>query len=196
MHSAADQLLMPPRPTALAQQILREVIGAGDLVIDATAGNGHDTVFLAECVGEAGRVMAFDVQAAAITAARARVTACGLQARVTFFQQSHAGMDACAAAGSVAVVMFNLGYLPGAEHLVRTTTETTLNGLNCAMRLLQNGGVLAVTCYPGHPGGDTETAAVTQWLVTLAAAGWRVAQYGAIGTLRAAPVLLLGVKPR
>ena len=65
MSAADSDPLFPPRPTALAQEILRPLIRPGDLVIDATAGNGHDTLFLAECVGPAGKVLAFDVQAAA-----------------------------------------------------------------------------------------------------------------------------------
>src|SRR6478609_8419182 len=89
--------LFPPRPTALAQEILRSVIRPGDLVIDATAGNGHDTLFLAECVGLEGRVLAFDVQAKALESARGRVA--GYAARVEFFLESHVGMAARSASG-------------------------------------------------------------------------------------------------
>jgi SAM-dependent methyltransferase len=187
--------LLPPRPTALAQGFLREAIHEGDLVIDATAGNGRDTAFLAECVGAGGRVLAFDVQAAAIASARARVAAAGWAARVEYFQQSHAGMDACAAAGSVAVVMFNLGYLPGDDHQVKTEASATLAGLACAVVLLKPRGLLSVICYPGHPGGEVEAAAVEQVFVALAAQGWRVVRYGAMGTRRPAPFLLLGARP-
>lgn len=192
--AAADPLL-PPRPTALAQLMLRDVIRTGDLAIDATAGNGHDTVFLADCVGAGGRVMAFDVQAAALVATRARVTAAGLLDRVGFFHESHAVMDARAAAGSVAVVMFNLGYLPGQDHRVITGPSSTLAGLNCAAGLLKPGGVLSVVCYPGHAGGEVEAAAVESWFAARVGSGWRVARYGAIATRRPAPFLLLGSKP-
>ena len=187
---------LPLRPTALAQGMLREVIGAGDLVIDATAGNGHDTVFLAECVGPGGRVLAFDVQAAAIAAAQERVRAAGLALRVEFFQESHAMMDTRAAPGTVAAVMFNLGYLPGEDHRVMTQPATTLQGLECASGLLREGGGLAVVCYPGHPGGALEAAAVERWFEALAERGWRVARYGALGTRRPAPFLLFASQAR
>jgi len=186
--------LQPPRPTALAQLILREVLREGDLTIDATAGNGHDTMFLAGRVGAGGRVLAFDVQAAALEAARARVTAAGLAERVVFLQESHAGMAARAARGSVAAVMFNLGYLPGQDHALITEAASTLAGLNGAAELLKPGGVLAVVCYPGHPGGEVETAAVVQWFESLASRRWQVARYGTLATLRPAPFLLLGSK--
>jgi len=172
------------------------VIGAGDLVIDATAGNGHDTVFLAECVGPGGRVLAFDVQAAAIAAAQERVRAAGLVLRVEFFQESHAMMDTRAAPGTVAAVMFNLGYLPGEDHRVMTQPATTLQGLECASGLLREGGGLAVVCYPGHPGGALEAAAVERWFEALAERGWRVARYGALGTRRPAPFLLFASQAR
>lgn len=192
MDPAESEPMLPPRPTALARLVLRASIGTGDLVIDATAGNGHDTLFLAECVGAGGRVLAFDVQAAAIAAARARVTAAGLEQRVEFFQESHATMDRRAEPGTVAAVMFNLGYLPGQDHRVVTRTETTLNGLACAAALLRNGGGLAVVCYPGHPGGAAEAAAVEDWFAALAGRRWRVARYNALATRRPAPLLLLG----
>lgn len=183
--------LFPPRPTALAQEILKSVIRRGDFVIDATAGNGHDTAFLAECVGETGQVLAFDVQQAALASARMRV---GDLECVEFFHESHARMEIHAAAGSVAVVMFNLGYLPGEDHELTTQTAETLAALDAAARLLKPGGVLSVICYPGHPAGAAEAVAVEEWMTALTANGWRVARYGAIGTRKAAPYLLLAGK--
>ena len=186
--------LFPPRPTALAREILQPVIRPGDLVIDATAGNGHDTVFLAECVGMSGKVLAFDVQEAALVSARLRVEAAGFAGRVGFLRESHGKMDTRAAEGSVAVVMFNLGYLPGESHGLTTESAETLAALEVAARLLKPGGVLSVVCYPGHPAGAAEAVAVEAWMAGQAANGWRVARYGAIGTRRAAPFLLLAGK--
>jgi ubiquinone/menaquinone biosynthesis C-methylase UbiE len=183
--------LFPPRPTALAQEILRPLIRPGDLVIDATAGNGHDTAFLAECVGPDGGVLAFDVQEAALVAARARV---GDVAWVEFLHESHGNMNAHAADGSVAAVMFNLGYLPGEDHELTTEAAETLSALEIAARLLESGGALSVICYPGHPAGAAEAAAVEAWMTALTAGGWRVAKYGAVGTRRPAPFLLVAGK--
>jgi ubiquinone/menaquinone biosynthesis C-methylase UbiE len=183
--------LFPPRPTALAQEILRPLIRPGDRVIDATAGNGHDTVFLAKCVGPEGTVLGFDVQEAALVSARARV---GDAAWVEFFHESHVNMGAHVADNSVAVVMFNLGYLPGENHDLTTEEAETLSALEVAARLLKSGGALSVICYPGHPVGAAEAVAVEAWMTALAAGGWRVARYGAVGTRRPAPVLLVAGK--
>lgn len=183
--------LFPPRPTALAQEILKPLIKPGELVIDATAGNGHDTVFLAECVGPAGKLLAFDVQEAALVSARSRVGDAGW---VEFIHDSHARMADHAVGGSVAVIMFNLGYLPGENHELTTESSETLAALEVAARLLKSGGVLSVICYPGHPAGAAEAEAVECWMTAQAANGWRVARYGAVGTRRPAPFLLLAGK--
>jgi methylase of polypeptide subunit release factors len=193
MRSVASMNELPPRPTSLAQQLLAGCVEKGDRVIDATAGNGHDTLFLAELVGESGRVLAFDIQEEAIVSARERIQAAGFSDRVTFHQASHASMADHGSEGSFAAVMFNLGYLPGADHEVATGSDTLI-ALEAATSLLGKGGALSVVCYPGHEGGDAEAAEVERWMAGLPANGWRVAKYGAIGTRRPAPFLLFGVK--
>ena len=175
--------LFPPRPTALAHQILRPLIRSGDSVIDATAGNGYDTIFLAECVGSSGKVVAFDIQEAAIASAKSRIIAAGWIQRVDFFQQSHVQMVDHSAVESIALIMFNLGYLPGEDHAVTTESAETLHALRIAVGLL--------ICYPGHTSGAVEAAAVEIWATSLAVSGWRIAKYGAVGTRRPAPFLLL-----
>jgi predicted methyltransferase len=186
--------MVPPRPTLLAQLILRDAIREGDTVIDATAGHGHDTVFLAECAGAGGRVLAFDLQESAIRSARAHVTTAGFASRVEFHQTSHARMAECAAADSVSAVMFNLGYLPGGDHDLTTRAPETLTALAAAAGLLKSGGVLTVVCYPGHPAGAAEAVAVEALLADLTKIGWRVAKYAMLGTLRPAPFLLAACK--
>ena len=187
--------MVPPRPTQLAQMVLRELIREGDVVIDATAGNGHDTVFLAECIGEKGRVLAFDVQESAIESARTRVLTAGFDSRVEFHRTSHARMSEHAEAGTISAVMFNLGYLPGEDHELTTMAPETLTGLEVAAGLLKSGGLLSVVCYPGHPEGETEAAAVEAEMTGLIEQGWRLAKYGMLGTRRPAPFLIVGWKP-
>jgi tRNA A58 N-methylase Trm61 len=187
--------MIPPRPTSLAWTILRDSIREGDTVIDATAGNGHDTVFLAECVGATGRVLAFDIQERAIWSARLKVDQAGFAPRVEFHRCTHARMAEHAAAGSVSAVMFNLGYLPGENHETTTLTSETLPGLEAAVEVLKSGGVLSVVCYPGHQAGADEAVAVETWFKSQTEQGWRVAKYQMLGTLKPAPFLVLGGKP-
>jgi hypothetical protein len=188
--------MTPPRPTQLAQILLRNSIQEGDTVIDGTAGNGHDTVFLAECVGLNGRVMAFDIQEQAIRSAKAAVIAANFGDRVEFHQLSHAEMAEHAEHGSVAAIMFNLGYLPGDDHRFTTQTEETLTAMAVATDLLKPGGILSVVCYPGHPEGALEAELVEAWMSSLTSDSWCVAKYAMLGTQKPAPFLLMGRKNR
>jgi len=178
------------RPTALAHEEVAAVLRSGDLAIDATAGNGHDTVFLAERVGDSGKVLAFDVQAEAIAATRSRVEAAGLKGRVNLIHASHSTLPEHAAPGSAAAVMFNLGYFPGGDHAVITRTAETLVALDAALMALKSGGILTVVCYPGHAGGDEESAAVAAWSGGLDALKFVTSIVRRIDTLRPSPFLV------
>ena len=90
--------------------------------------------------------------------------------------------------------MFNLGYLPGNDHAVTTEAADTLEALEVAFGLIRPGGVLSVVCYPGHPAGASEAEAVEGLFKGKTASGWRVAKYGALGTKRPAPFLLIAGK--
>lgn len=182
-----------PRPTELVHLLLQRFLSEGDRVIDATAGNGHDTVFLARQVGVTGRVLAFDVQEEAIESSRRLVESEGLSERVDFFQESHAGLAAHAGTGSMAAILFNLGYLPGSDQSVITTTAETLSALEASLRVLRPGGWLCVVCYPGHEGGNDEATAVEAWM-SARGGDLRVARYGMLATRRPAPFLLIGMK--
>lgn len=153
---------------SFAQELAGSRIQPGDTAVDATAGNGVDTLFLAKAVGGNGAVHAFDIQEAALEKTRNRLMKeLGESAgRVRLHLASHDRMDELVPEpdhGRVAAIMFNLGYLPGADHTVITRPGTTLPALNAAIRLLRPGGVLTVAVYPGHDGGRTEADAVEAW---------------------------------
>ncbi len=151
------------RVTERAHQSVRAVVRPGDHVVDATAGNGHDTLFLARLVGPDGRVMAFDVQEEAIAAARARLLGNGItDDRVVLVHGSHSTLRQ-RVDRPVAVVMFNLGYLPGSDHAHTTTRDETLIALAEGWEILRESGILSVVCYRGHPGGAEEAAGVLEY---------------------------------
>lgn len=151
------------RVTERAHNVVREAVRAGDWVIDATVGNGHDTAFLAECVGRSGRVFGFDIQAAALASAAERL---GPLPQVSFIQAGHEGLTAqlpADAEGRITAVMFNLGYLPGSDKEVVTRPDTTLRAIAQALKLLAVGGVITLVLYSGHPGGAEEAEAVRRF---------------------------------
>ncbi len=162
------------------QHVLAETLRPGDLAVDATVGNGHDTALLARLVGPSGLVHGFDVQAEAIASAERLLAAAGLAERVRLHALGHEHMaealpeaDHC----RTAAVVFNLGYLPGGDETRTTRPETTLAALEGSRKILAPGGVIALACYGGHAGGAEETAAVAAWCRSLPFADWRVARY-------------------
>ncbi|MEF8981897.1 tRNA (mnm(5)s(2)U34)-methyltransferase [Thiohalorhabdus sp.] len=172
---------MPAPQVAAAQRTLTAVLRPGDLALDATAGNGHDTAFLAQRVGPSGRVLAVDVQAEAVAAAAQRLRADGLADRVDLRRADHADLAELAPAsrrGRFRAAVFNLGYLPGQEGDRITRPATTLGALDATFRLLGPGGRLAVVAYPGHAGGEEEAEAVASWARSAAEAGHRVLAVG------------------
>lgn len=155
-------------------------LGEGDVAVDATVGNGHDTLFLAEQVGASGRVWGFDVQGEAIRRTKRRLEQHDVLDRVNLVQRGHEGMESVLPDDQrehVRAVMFNLGYLPGGDRTRITTPETTVPALEASLRVMAPGGVLCAVLYSGHPGGAEEATAVTEWAQQLPQASCHVLSY-------------------
>jgi predicted methyltransferase len=177
-----------------AHAVLEKIISEGDYAIDATVGNGHDTLFLANCVGGHGKVYGFDIQEAALDETYRRLSTEGLAQRVSLY---HAGHEAMAmvlpetVSGKVKAVMFNLGYLPGGDKQRTTAIATTLAALEQAREMLAPGGAISVLAYTGHPGGREEAEAVKAWAATLSPDYYDVSVVIPQGTSGTAPEWLL-----
>lgn len=162
---------------ALAQQRVAEIVQEGDTVIDATLGNGHDALFLAQRVGATGHLYGFDIQSAAIAGTRTRLAQHHLLSRATLLERGHESMVEAIPEelhGTIKAVMFNLGYLPGNDHTVRTRSTTTLQALVNARTLLAPGGIITIIAYTGHTHGREETEEVKEWARGLEEKGYAV----------------------
>lgn len=135
--------------------LLKENVAAGDIVIDATAGNGHDSKFLADLVGAAGKVYSFDIQKEAITETNELLEKNGLAAQVQLIMDSHANLDQYLNK-KIAAAIFNLGYLPGGNKEIITRKESTITALEKSINLLKKNGIIILVIYSGHPGGAEE----------------------------------------
>lgn len=156
---------------------LNKAIQPGDTVIDATTGNGHDALAMAERVGPAGKVFAIDLQSAAIESTRARLKETGHLAPCELIEGDHAAiLDELlfSQRESVSAITFNLGYLPGTDKALTTSPQTTLRALDAAKSLLKDKGVLLVTAYRGHDGGMEEANQVEFWMRALPETAWQV----------------------
>ncbi|MDT8405945.1 MAG: class I SAM-dependent methyltransferase [Methylococcales bacterium] len=169
-----------PRNTLLnhAHDFVRQHLQAGGIAVDATIGNGYDTLFLAQNVGEGGCVYGFDIQPQAIAKTQARLCEAGLDARCRLLHVSHQhwpeylpGHDL----GRVQAVMFNLGYLPGSDKRITTQAQSTLAALDASLNNLERQGVISVLAYPGHIGGEQEAGQVMLWFDGLDTSRCRVA---------------------
>ena len=193
-HSAISSL---PSAVEWSHRLIQDRVLPGDWVVDATAGNGHDTAFLAALVGETGRVFAFDVQEGAIAATQARLAAAGLSGRCQLFHAGHETLHTrlpAEAQGNLGAVMLNLGYLPGHDKACITRSATTLQALAAALAWLRPGGIVTLVVYPGHAGGDSEAAEVAVALQALDSAVWEVQQIRPANRRRRAPECWAAVK--
>ena len=150
----------------LASDVRRLVVKEGDYVIDATLGNGYDTLELARLVGPEGHVFGFDIQKDAVEHTKARLTAEGLEDRCSLFLLGHEHMLE-KADRPVRYVSFNLGWLPGGDKSITTLWPTTQRALQSALTLLLPLGVCTVCAYPGHLEGDKERSELMLFLSQL-----------------------------
>jgi SAM-dependent methyltransferase len=146
----------------LTHYFLKERLKAGDCAIDATCGNGLDTLLLAELVGSSGRIWAFDVQAEAIETTKKLLEEKGCAECITIVHGGHEQL-AEYVDEKVKAIVFNLGYLPTGDRAIKTSAATTIAALNAAMDLLLPGGIILLAVYTGHDGGGDEWLAVKDW---------------------------------
>lgn len=173
--------VIPIRVTERAQALAAEVLELGDIAIDATAGKGRDTAFLAMAVGPTGHVHAFDVQAEAITSTANLIATAGLSDTVTLHQRSHAEISEAlpqAHQNKAGVVLFNLGYLPGSDQTIITQPASTAKALQVAREQIRSGGRVVCVTYTGHPGGMDESNEVLQFAMASEKEGFIVNKVG------------------
>ena len=177
----------------IAAGYMQQVLRPGDLAVDATMGNGHDTQRMAELVGPEGRVIAFDIQAQAVEKTRLRLTEAGLEDRVTLVRDSHARMAAYLPAAP-RLIAFNLGFLPGGDKAVTTLLDSTLTAVDAAMELLAPGGMLLVCCYPGHAEGARELEALRALFASVPPQRFNILEHTFLNAGEGAPVCFAAEK--
>lgn len=170
-----------PSILTMAHNLIQSVVGPGDTAIDATAGNGHDTLFLARLVGNTGQVFSFDIQNGALVAAKKRLHEAGLNHRVTFIHAGHEEMIAHLQAHNIKNpirgIMFNLGYLPKGDPEIITRPASTLCALKQSLELLDTGGMITAVFYTGHPGGTEEARTALSFLESLTSKRYQIIRY-------------------
>ena len=161
--------MRPSQITDWCQEILRTQARPGGLYIDATMGNGHDTLFFCRLAGESGRVLAFDIQPAALEATGKLLEEQGVVERARLILDSHVNMDAYAEQEAVDGICFNFGYLPGGDHRIATRADTSIQAVEKGLKLLAKGGMMSLCIYSGGDTGFEERDSILEFLKTLPA---------------------------
>ena len=150
------------QPKHITEYFINNFLCVGDIAIDATAGNGNDTLKLCNAVGESGKVFAFDIQQIALDNTKKLLDANGIT-NANLIKDSHSELDKYIGE-PVKAVIFNLGYLPGGDHSLHTKCETTTIAIEKALSLLADDGFVAVTIYYGKDSGTAEKDGVMAYL--------------------------------
>ena len=138
--------------TQWCAHFITEQVKEGDLCIDATMGNGNDTLLLSHLCGEKGHVLAFDIQEMALSNTKERLEKEHAAHNYELFLDSH---------------VFNFGYLPGGNHKLATRPESSILALTTSLSLLKRGGILMLCIYSGGDSGFQERDALLGWLKEL-----------------------------
>ena len=173
------------RPLEMAHDFLAQVITPEDIVVDATMGNGHDSLFLAKL---AKQVYAFDIQEQALEKTSQRIQEAGLT-NVDLILQGHETVDQFVT--EVKAAIFNLGYLPSADKSIITQPQTTLEALEKLCQMLVKGGRIAIMIYYGHEGGDIERDAVLDFVSQLPQQEYTATIYRTLNQINNPPFLVM-----
>lgn len=147
------------RLTEQAHKEISKFLLLGDMAIDATAGNGHDTKFLTQKVGINGRVFAFDRQKESIERTHSLLERENLLTQVSLFPHCHSTISKKIPSefkGKIKVCTFNLGYLPTGDKTIITEPQSTISALIQSYEYLSDDGIISILAYRGHPGGKEE----------------------------------------
>lgn len=181
------------RLTNVAHQVWNLVLEPGDIVCDATCGNGNDSIFLAQAVGPQGRLVCIDVQQQAVEATQENVEkeiAPDAMPAVEYITGSHEHVTEYLGSNVAKLICFNLGYLPGGDKTVVTTIDSTLAAIEGSLESLCFGGLISILCYTGHPGGQEEYESVKNFVEQLCSTYWKVSQIQLLNS-PSAPIMIL-----
>lgn len=160
-----------------SHMLLNEHIREGAVVVDATAGNGQDSLFLAGLVGDKGKVYSFDIQEDAIENTGKRLLKKNLLKRAELVKDDHGKLGKYIKEEEIDGMIFNLGYLPGGNKKIITRKESTLVALKKGLKLLKKGGVIVLVIYTGHPGGREELNGILELTAELRMEEYNVLRY-------------------
>ena len=151
----------------IAHDYWKKLLISTDNVIDATCGNGKDSLFLANLVKK-GRLFCYDIQKESIdkTTSFLKENSINLE-KVTFFNDSHETFSKIPHLSKIKLIIYNLGYLPGGDKTITTKKKSTLSSIKEALELIIPLGAISISIYSGHKEGAVEKTAIFKLLEAL-----------------------------
>ncbi|APB30408.1 class I SAM-dependent methyltransferase [Vagococcus teuberi] len=173
-----------------SHQLLSDCVQPGDVVIDATMGNGHDTVFLSQLVENEGHVYAFDIQEKALESTRKKLEKQNIQ-NTSLIKDGHQNALTYLPDNTmIKAAIFNLGYLPRGDKQITTKSKTTLSAITSLLTILAEDGRLILVLYSGHDEGMSEKEEVLSFAETLSQDSYSVLTYQFINQKNNPPSVL------
>lgn len=167
--------------TDVAHLYVSHLTDGNGLYIDATLGNGYDTLFLAQRLGEKGKIFAFDIAPQAFLKSKELLEKHQInRTNITFIRDSHENIASYIKEEMITAAMFNLGYLPGSGQKYKTEAAVTLQALDAVLCNLQQGGIVTICSYVGHDNGE-EDAALQQFLLNVNNKRYEITKTTAVG---------------
>jgi SAM-dependent methyltransferase len=176
-----------------ARILLEKAVSPGDIAIDATCGNGHDTAFLAQLVGENGKVFGFDIQKAAIDNTFSRLKERGLEQQVELVHAGHELLKQHIPSkyyGRITGAVFNLGYLPGGDKSIVTKPDTTISAVEQLLEIMAPEGIIVLVIYHGHEQGAVERDLLLSYVRSLDQQIAHVLKYQFINQINNPPFII------
>lgn len=173
----------------LAHCLLKDRLKEAKIIIDATAGNGNDTLFLAQNALKEAKLYAFDIQKQAILNTKELLIKNNLTlTNIELIHDSHEKFDEYISS-KIDIAIFNLGYLPGGNHEFTTKNDITLKTIDKMLNKLNINGHIAIVMYPGHEEGLKEYQAIKLFVKDLPKKAFTVGWYKMINHNLNAPAL-------
>ncbi|NGX34995.1 MAG: hypothetical protein K1060chlam1_01361 [Candidatus Anoxychlamydiales bacterium] len=154
----------------LSKNYWKNFLDKSDIAIDATLGNGFDTLYLAKILIEPantkGKIICFDIQKKAIESSKLLLKE-NLKKEsfknISLLNKSHEDLTKHVTI-KANLIVYNLGYLPGSDKKITTKSKTTISSIESAFKLLAKKGAISIISYPGHFEGEKEEIALIEYL--------------------------------
>ncbi|WP_099203263.1 tRNA (mnm(5)s(2)U34)-methyltransferase [Miniphocaeibacter massiliensis] len=156
--------------------------------VDMTAGNGNDIYNIAKTVNINSKIYGFDILEKAIEKSKEKLSKLTINCKLIL--DSHSNIKNYIYT-KIDLAIYNLGFLPGGDKNITTNYSTVLESLNYLITMLNNGGIVIFTFYPGHKSGLEESEKIEEYLSKLNQKEYNVLKFNFINQINNPPYVVV-----